>query len=609
MTRQTEIRFPKNDKLKTITRGIISDSMTLTEILTSDGDIKFGECNSNKFEIELAIDFDIKGEMIQVVIVETDNGVSTEHIMFTGTVFECELDVGGYKRNVVAYDNWDTMKTIDLYPWYNEFFQNQTSMHTVKEICESMFAYYDIPYTHQALVNDDFVYKKSVSTPTFILGDMVKAIGQLTGTIGNVSRDGGFEFIQLGHKTRAVAIDIKSNVKYGETHSEVPVPIINCVAYYEDDETIAFTGQSLSGNIYKLGDNLLLSNSDESTIGIVLQKLLDENIGLIEYYGSDFELIVSDLNLFVGDYVEIVDGVNTYIKEYTFKGTSLLNGEISCGYSKDVGEDIDKANNKIVSSQNKDASTFAVYKYVNPSTLTLTNIPVTLADVNLNVKSSSISLVHFSTQIDVVGDKDIDIEFNYILNDLIQDTFDYQHTLKKGSNIISFTLGIEVAQAGVAKIGISCKRLSSVGEANVNSNKSRINVIGNGLATTSIKVPVITISEVIVVSRPSFSVADNIELKTQEPSRSVLAEIITLTRPIIRVDEVFKTEDVYLSTDAYYDNHHNIAPKDETQIVIEDDRVRGRVEFIYTSEELNTNTSILTINKDDFASITAIERI
>lgn len=135
--RHIYIRFP-NGEYEDITSGILSESMSLDQVLNSSADLNFGECNASKFEVEIAGVADITGLKIQVY--ELVEGYPKEIPMFTGIVDSAKIEPERTTRKVIAYDELYFHSDDNVSEWYDSMF-TQTDKSEYKGIWNAVGRY------------------------------------------------------------------------------------------------------------------------------------------------------------------------------------------------------------------------------------------------------------------------------------------------------------------------------------------------------------------------------------------------------------------------------------------------------------------------------------
>lgn len=168
---------------------IESESLSITETLSSSDDIEFGSCEASKLEITV---FDV---------VENLTG---KEFMLVLKIVDYELKMGYYtvesyvrqsnrrKRKITAYDRMRKFNT-DVSTWYNDL----TFPMTLKTFRNSLCEYIGVTQSSASLILDDMEISKTVE-PSKLSGlDVMKAICQINGCFGHFDKTGSFKYIQL----------------------------------------------------------------------------------------------------------------------------------------------------------------------------------------------------------------------------------------------------------------------------------------------------------------------------------------------------------------------------------------------------------------------------
>ena len=168
---------------------IESESLSITETLSSSDDIEFGSCEASKLEITV---FDVV------------ENLSGKEFMLVLKIGEHELEMGYYtvesyvrqsnrrKRKITAYDRMRKFNT-DVSTWYNDL----TFPMTLKTFRNSLCEYIGVVQSSASLILDDMEISKTVE-PSKLSGlDVMKAICQINGCFGHFDKTGSFKYIQL----------------------------------------------------------------------------------------------------------------------------------------------------------------------------------------------------------------------------------------------------------------------------------------------------------------------------------------------------------------------------------------------------------------------------
>lgn len=363
--RQTIISFP-NSELQPITTGIEAGSLNVSEILLNNG-LNFGECNSNKFE---AVVYDIQDITGQKIYVYQIDGEENEISIFTGYVQSCKLDQYGYYREIIAYDIL-SMYANDLAVWWNAFWDGNP-VSTIHDLRVSLCTYIGVVCEDENLFNDDFAITETMPINSLKLQDILKHIGQITLTNPNITRDGKLQFVKL-YDTNVV--DITDNYEGGNTSfEELSTRVITQVRVV-NSKTNVYADSGVYSCRYTLSDNIFLYDRDGTQLQAIADSMYSVLHALPTYLPADIKMIVSNMNIHVGDFVETEKGISL-ICENTFSGSMLVEQDL-----KSVGlkEQEEKENTALVSQQQQEqlskiegAST-QYYVIVNAKSITIAN--------------------------------------------------------------------------------------------------------------------------------------------------------------------------------------------------------------------------------------------
>ena len=168
---------------------IESESLSITETLSSSDDIEFGSCEASKLEITV---FDVV------------ENLSGKEFMLVLKIGEYELEMGYYtvesyvrqsnrrKRKITAYDRMRKFNT-DVSTWYNDL----TFPMTLKTFRNSLCEYIGVSQSSASLILDDMEISKTVESSKLSGLDVMKAICQINGCFGHFDKTGSFKYIQL----------------------------------------------------------------------------------------------------------------------------------------------------------------------------------------------------------------------------------------------------------------------------------------------------------------------------------------------------------------------------------------------------------------------------
>ena len=168
---------------------IVSESLVITEALSSAENMVFGSCESTQMEI---------------IVADTNQDLIGKEFVLSVTIDDYEMTLGNYtvasfkrqsdrrKRKIVAYDrmNWFN---VDVSNWYNEL---KFPM-TLKSFRDSLCTYIGIQQFTDVLLFDSLVLSKTIEPKQLYGLDVLKAICEINGCFAHINRMGELKYIQL----------------------------------------------------------------------------------------------------------------------------------------------------------------------------------------------------------------------------------------------------------------------------------------------------------------------------------------------------------------------------------------------------------------------------
>ena len=169
---------------------IVSETLQITEALSSDDDIVFGSCEGTEMQITVAdINQDIVGREFTLTV--EIGGYEMALGLYTVKSFERQSD--RRKRKITAYDrmNWFN---VDVAEWYNDLVFPMT----LKSFRDSLCSYVGITQNPDiSLILDSMQITKTIS-PEQISGiDVLTAICEINGCFGHIDKTGQLVYVQL----------------------------------------------------------------------------------------------------------------------------------------------------------------------------------------------------------------------------------------------------------------------------------------------------------------------------------------------------------------------------------------------------------------------------
>jgi hypothetical protein len=337
------IRIPGAD-LTLTNEDIVAESLELKESIESSGNLSFQGCNAASFKIECfnLVDDTIEGKWIEADITADE----TQTIpLFRGYIKEVTNPTHEeFTTEIRAYDALYTINNMDVTAWYNSL----TFPITVLSLRNSFFQYVGVTQVPDYLPNDGITVQKSIEDKVIMGATIIKAICQLNGRFGRISRTGLFEYVHLVEGTEALypredlypddeiypadenALDNILKAHYKDIAFEnYRVAVISKVQLINKDGQIAATSGN-GNNIFTLKDNPLIWGLSQTALNAVATNLYNtiqglwytpaqvECVGLPYVECGDFILMSARLSI-----------VRAYVLSRTLKGIQVLDDSFS----------------------------------------------------------------------------------------------------------------------------------------------------------------------------------------------------------------------------------------------------------------------------------------
>ena len=317
VSRQTVISFPNNAQLPDITSGIGSGSLQLNEVLCTDG-FTIGQCNANRFEVDLYDIPDIEKEYIYVYQNVTEGNVTTIIPLFHGRVDSCtrSRSRNDTSRHIIAYDALYYLADINVTKYWNDTFTNTTTI-TLKSFREGLCDYVGIQYVNANLPNDTLLISKTQNINNVSFIDMLRYICAIQACNANINREGKLEFIS-SYSTYDVSDNYEKNTSDFESFA---VPVFSQV-YINNSirETEARAGNGTK--IICIQDNLLVLDRTSAELEEIATTILT-NVAKVSYNPATINMIVSDYDATLGKIIQ-TDMGNHLVCESTMTGVQLI---------------------------------------------------------------------------------------------------------------------------------------------------------------------------------------------------------------------------------------------------------------------------------------------
>lgn len=172
---------------------ICSESLTLTESLCSGDNIIWGSCESAQLTLTVAdVEDDIEGKEFAAVLSIGDYSMAYGIYTVDSVVRQADRR----KRKITAYDRMIKFD-VDVSEWYLAMYPEDSTVHTIKELRDSLCGYIGIPQDPVQLPNDDLMIGKTIDPETLCGRDVLRAICEVNAVFGHFNRTGALSYVSL----------------------------------------------------------------------------------------------------------------------------------------------------------------------------------------------------------------------------------------------------------------------------------------------------------------------------------------------------------------------------------------------------------------------------
>lgn len=172
---------------------ICAETLNLTESLCSGDNIVWGSCEAAKLTLTVAdVEDDIEGKEFTATLSIGD--YSMAYGIYTANSVIRQAD--RRKRKITAYDRMIKFDT-DVSEWYQAMYPEDSTVHTVQELRDSLCDYIGVSQRFVQLPNDDLKIGKTIDPETLCGRDVLRAICEINGVFGHFDRTGALAYISL----------------------------------------------------------------------------------------------------------------------------------------------------------------------------------------------------------------------------------------------------------------------------------------------------------------------------------------------------------------------------------------------------------------------------
>lgn len=336
--KEIEIRIPEAD-ITLSNEDIVSESLELKEAIESSGNLSFQGCIAASLKVECftLVDDTLEGMWIEADII-ADN---TQTIpLFRGYISEVTNQTHEEFTTVIrAYDALYKINNTDVTSWYNGL----SFPMTVQAFRNSFFNRVGVTQVADYLPNDGITIQKTIEDKVIMGAKIIKAICQINGRFGRISRTGRFEYVHLTEAAEALypaedlypdddiypsdenAVDNVLKAHYSAISFEnYRVASIDKVQVIDKSGQIA-TSAGSGTNIFTLKDNPLVWGLSSANLQAVARNLYNTVQGL--WYTPSEVKCVGLPYVECGDFVLMsarLSIIRSYVLSRTLKGIQAI---------------------------------------------------------------------------------------------------------------------------------------------------------------------------------------------------------------------------------------------------------------------------------------------
>ena len=200
--KQITLTFSNGDVMTNT--NIEQEAFQLKESLCSGEQLEFGACEASELTFTVwGVYTSHAGQTVTATIV-LDGDVLNPLTIGTYKVIKDTASADRTKRTMTCYDALYDVLNADVAGWYNTLFPDSSTTKTIKQIRDSFFTHFGITQESATLVNDELSVGKTIQ-PTSLSGkDVLRAICELNGVFGHITRANEFRYVSLKNFTLAL---------------------------------------------------------------------------------------------------------------------------------------------------------------------------------------------------------------------------------------------------------------------------------------------------------------------------------------------------------------------------------------------------------------------
>lgn len=315
-----------------------TETMTITESICDEQELRFGCCNASSFEIKVLDTIEnFKGKKMKVSSLLA--GQDEPYQLGEYKVYSDKPTADRLYKDIVAYDAMYDILNAEVSRWYNSL----AFPMKLRQFRNSFCAYVGVEQEEITLVNDDMVIEKTIDPEELPGKTVIEAICEINGCFGHIGRNGKLRYVVLEQMIEGLypadelypaddlypvdpmgTTEVSRNNYISCQYEDFIVQHIDKLQIRQEENdigAIAGTGD----NCYIIEDNFLVYGKSAADLQTIADNVLSV-IGVVWYRPAQVEARGNPC-LEVGDGILLHttrETIYTYILQRTLKGIQAL---------------------------------------------------------------------------------------------------------------------------------------------------------------------------------------------------------------------------------------------------------------------------------------------
>lgn len=449
------------------------ESLTLDEAIFDSNSFEVVGCIASQLQIEIRdTQLELKGKKITVSIaLEGVNGSTIP--LFYGYVDSVDRQAQQKKQKILAYDALYSKGATDVASWYN----NLSFPISIYNFRNSLFSYIGVTQEDVALPNDSVYINKEYNPNTITALNIIKAICQINGCFGKMTRTGTFNYLFLDTEATAETVDYYRSMDYKD-YVVNPIDKLTIRQSTDDSGVTIGTGDNkyiiqgnmftynksvndifaMATNIYVFLKDIAYVPFDASNDGYPWIEVGDNCV--LQYSVYDFDNSSGTTDVYKDVTVVVMKrtlkGIQNLVDNYNAQGQELQREFVS-----DVSADLSVLQQTVEELKQRMDTEITTYR--NPNAITIGNgNTVDVADLTYTANEGNTIIFHEEIDLiataaeseanDVYTEPDILATIYYYVNGYRMPDHISEGLLREGKNILHLMQFWEAGQADINRV-------------------------------------------------------------------------------------------------------------------------------------------------------------